>query len=81
MKQDIRPGLIKSRSQQRNHDLEKKKAIFKTIQRPIRVIESEQRSEGLSKPITSNNKGFALLQKMGYKPGEALGKSGTGTVA
>ena len=28
-------------------------------------------------PIDSSNKGFAMLQMMGYKPGMSLGKQGT----
>ena len=42
----------------------------------IKVIEDEARTRGLSQPISSDNKGFALLQKMGYKEGTSLGKSG-----
>lgn len=33
---------------------------------------------GLSNAITSQNKGFAMLTKMGYKQGEAIGKSSNG---
>lgn len=40
-------------------------------------MESEKRKEGLEKPIEQNNKGFALLQKMGYKPGSSIGKRGS----
>ncbi|PSN56852.1 hypothetical protein C0J52_08269 [Blattella germanica] len=32
----------------------------------------------LGEPIDKNNKGFELLQKMGYKPGTSLGKQGNG---
>ena len=42
----------------------------------IKVIENEAREKGLSMPISSDNKGFTLLQKMGYKEGTSLGKSG-----
>lgn len=42
----------------------------------IRVLECEKRKEGLEKPLEQSNKGFALLQKMGYKPGDSIGKSG-----
>ncbi|CAF3787785.1 unnamed protein product [Rotaria sp. Silwood1] len=37
------------------------------------VIEKEQREHGLSTAITSDNKGFQLLKKMGYKEGSKLG--------
>ena len=39
-------------------------------------MEAEKREEGLSKSLDVTNKGFALLQKMGYKPGDGIGKSG-----
>ena len=39
-------------------------------------MEAEKRDEGLNKSLDSSNKGFALLQKMGYKPGAGIGKSG-----
>ncbi|CAF3690501.1 unnamed protein product, partial [Rotaria sordida] len=37
------------------------------------LIEKEQREQGLSTAITSDNKGFQLLKKMGYKEGSKLG--------
>jgi len=45
-------------------------------EKPRHVIESEQREQGLSTAITSDNKGFQLLKKMGYKEGTKLGKNG-----
>lgn len=36
--------------------------------------------EGLNTSLSSSNKGFAMLQKMGYKEGQALGKSESGIV-
>ena len=44
--------------------------------KPRKVLEIEKREEGLSKTISSDNKGFAMLQKMGFKPGMTLGKKG-----
>lgn len=41
------------------------------------AIESEQREQGLSTAITSDNKGFQLLKKMGYKEGSKLGANQT----
>lgn len=32
-------------------------------------------TQALNKPISVENKGFQLLQKMGYKPGSSLGKN------
>lgn len=47
-----------------------------TKSKKIKVIENEAREKGLSLPISTGNKGFALMQKMGYKEGMSLGKSG-----
>ncbi|KDR11345.1 Coiled-coil domain-containing protein 75, partial [Zootermopsis nevadensis] len=84
VKEDIRPGLIHNRTQQRTHDIERKKKVTdednKQQNRPQRLIEAERREEGLNEAIADSNRGFALLQKMGYKPGMAIGKSGTGYV-
>ena len=41
------------------------------------AIEAEQREQGLSTAITSDNKGFQLLKKMGYKEGSKLGVNQT----
>ncbi|CAF0888608.1 unnamed protein product [Adineta ricciae] len=38
-----------------------------------KLIETEQREQGLSTAIASDNKGFQLLKKMGYKEGTKLG--------
>lgn len=43
--------------------------------KPSKVLEQERREEGLNKAISSQNKGFAMLTKMGYKEGQAIGKS------
>jgi hypothetical protein len=45
-------------------------------EKPRHVIEIEQREQGLSTAITSDNKGFQLLKKMGYKEGSKLGPNG-----
>ncbi|XP_066995682.1 G patch domain-containing protein 11 isoform X1 [Anabrus simplex] len=83
-KNDMRPGLIHNRSEQRKHCILKMKVQTdsenKRRYRPYRVIEKERREEGLKMAIGSDNKGFAMLQKMGYQPGTAIGKSGAGCV-
>ncbi|GAX81995.1 hypothetical protein CEUSTIGMA_g9423.t1 [Chlamydomonas eustigma] len=38
------------------------------------------REEGLNAPLSSKNKGFELLKKMGYQEGQGLGKSSSGRV-
>lgn len=77
---DVRPGLLHNRHQQRSHEIYKKKqehdAQAREKQKPVRIVEAERREEGLQEALGSDNKGFALLQKMGYKPGTAIGKSG-----
>ncbi|KAJ4451942.1 hypothetical protein ANN_03425 [Periplaneta americana] len=84
VKEDIRPGLIHNRTQKRTHDIHKKKTFTdeenKQRNKPLKLVEAERREEGLNEAICDNNRGFSLLQKMGYKPGMAIGKSGTGRV-
>jgi hypothetical protein len=45
-------------------------------EKPRRLIEVEQREQGLSTAIPSDNKGFQLLKKMGYTEGSKLGPNG-----
>jgi hypothetical protein len=40
---------------------------------PRRQLEEKERARGLNTPITADNKGFQLLQRMGFRPGDALG--------
>lgn len=47
---------------------------LKNKRQKLSVVERETREEALSKPISSDNKGFAMLSKMGYKPGMTLGR-------
>ena len=44
--------------------------------RPVKEIEVEKREEKLNKRLDSSNKGFAMLEKMGFKEGSGLGKHG-----
>lgn len=71
---EIRPGLLSRRAKRKINVNELKKEL--PTQKKAKVLEEEARSKGLSEPISSDNKGFALLQKMGYKAGTSLGKSG-----
>ena len=41
------------------------------------TLEFEFREQGLQTSLDSSNKGFELMAKMGYKPGDSLGKSNT----
>lgn len=77
---DTRPGLVWNRTTQRKYDLEKKHAEeserHKKSQMPVRELEAAKRNEALkTSSMSTSNKGFALMLKMGYKSGEALGKS------
>lgn len=49
-------------------------------QKPVKQLEAERREEGLSSAITSDNKGFSMLAKMGYKQGDAIGRHGSGGI-
>lgn len=64
-------------NQQRLHNQMKKKqkCELQNKMTSIKVLEEQRRQEGLEKAIDSNNKGFSLLQKMGYKPGSGIGKN------
>ena len=76
----MRPGLVLGHSNKRKIEIEKKRKnkheINKQTNKPIKVIQEERLKEGLDTALSSSNKGFAMLQKMGYKPGSSLGKQG-----
>lgn len=74
---DTRPGLV-SAAVARTHNIEKKNKVSnsKNVFKPKAVVEHEKREEGLQSAISSDNKGFAMLTKMGYKPGMGIGKKG-----
>lgn len=82
VQEDVRPGLTFSRSLKRKHEIEKKRLesnkLHKTKSR--KELEEESRNAGLDNAISSDNKGFAMLQKMGYKPGMKLGVQKESTV-
>ena len=74
---DKKPGLLSRNTANGYKKAEKhRKTCLKYNTKPIRQLEREKREEGLSNALDSSNKGFALLQKMGYKPGMSLGKKG-----
>ncbi|XP_068223608.1 G patch domain-containing protein 11 [Palaemon carinicauda] len=79
---DVRPGLVHSHSAKRRINMEKKKKETDTKHRsnfrPFKEVQKERLEEGLSTALNSSNKGFSMLQKMGYKPGTSLGKEGQG---
>ncbi|CAH3122400.1 unnamed protein product [Porites lobata] len=73
------PGLVpdkiakKYKKESKHNELNERNKI-----KPIRMRESEHREQGLASALDSSNKGFAMLQKMGFKHGMGLGKDGTG---
>ncbi|KAK4874290.1 hypothetical protein RN001_013650 [Aquatica leii] len=78
-KDDVRPGLLFNKTQKRTHEIYKQQQELK-LKKPKRYHEQEQevRDKGLSTAISEDNKGFQLLQKMGYKSGSGLGKEASG---
>ena len=86
---DVRPGLKMSHATKREHEALKKKQEVelaeakeksKASKMARQTLEEDQRKAGLDKRLDTSNKGFAMLQKMGYKQGESLGKDNTGRV-
>ncbi|KRT79843.1 hypothetical protein AMK59_8335 [Oryctes borbonicus] len=73
------PGLLFNRSQKRTHEQYKQK-LDEKVKKPKTYHEQEKeaREKGLSTAISSDNIGFKLLQKMGYKEGKSLGKNDSG---
>ena len=67
---------FQSHASQRSHALDKKRRAIldhqqelKKTKKSLSEKEAEKREEGLEKPLDQNNKGFAMLAKMGYKQG------------
>uniref|UniRef100_A0A915C6N7 G patch domain-containing protein 11 n=2 Tax=Parascaris univalens TaxID=6257 RepID=A0A915C6N7_PARUN len=78
---DIRPGITLSYAQRRIMKIEAEKHENEERLRhmPKRAeLERELRESALSTPICEDSKGFALLTKMGYKPGMSLGRKKEG---
>ncbi|KAH0622565.1 hypothetical protein JD844_024970 [Phrynosoma platyrhinos] len=80
--QDVRPGMPLPRRVKETFKKEEKQkeANEKSRQKSIKEQEKEQRETVLNIALGNENKGFAMLQKMGYKTGQPLGKSGKGIV-
>ncbi|KAF7255357.1 hypothetical protein EG68_10132 [Paragonimus skrjabini miyazakii] len=70
------PGLVTVRSitRKRTHEEVSKKCLSDSTA----PREAKLREEGLQKQVDPTNKGFSLLIKMGYKPGQGLGKNAEG---
>ncbi|KAM7362578.1 G patch domain-containing protein 11-like [Cochliomyia hominivorax] len=77
--QDVRPSLINNRGKKRQIEVELKHKEHNKKQKELKqltgaAVDNERLQIALSKPLEQENKGFKLLAKMGYKPGQALGK-------
>ena len=68
--------LFQTHADKRMHDVLKKKEEVKALaatkepKKTKKELEEANRQEGLKKSLDSSNKGFAMLQKMGYKAGK-----------
>nr|XP_028580091.1 G patch domain-containing protein 11 isoform X1 [Podarcis muralis] len=80
--QDIRPGMpmLRRTKEVFKKEEKQKEANERSRQKSIKEQEKEQRDTVLNIALGNENKGFAMLQKMGYKSGQPLGKSGKGIV-
>ncbi|XP_026869895.2 G patch domain-containing protein 11 isoform X1 [Electrophorus electricus] len=79
---DVRPGMPmvkRAKEALRRETLHKEKNI-QNNQKSYKEHERDRRDAALETSISSENKGFALLSKMGYKLGQGLGKEGGGRV-
>lgn len=68
--------MLRQIREARRKEEKQQEANLKNRQKSLKEEEEERRDIGLKNALGSENKGFALLQKMGYKSGQALGKSG-----
>uniref|UniRef100_T1JL29 G patch domain-containing protein 11 n=1 Tax=Strigamia maritima TaxID=126957 RepID=T1JL29_STRMM len=77
---DVKPGLLFTHSLKTKFAKDVKQKISnessKTV--PKKVLEQQRRETGLQNALSVENKGFAMMQRMGYKPGTAIGKTGIG---
>ncbi|XP_054653933.1 G patch domain-containing protein 11 isoform X2 [Dunckerocampus dactyliophorus] len=80
--QDVKPGvsMVRRVKEAIKREEKHKQNNIKNRQKTYKEQEKESREAALQSSITNDNKGFALLQKMGYKAGQGLGKQGAGRV-
>ncbi|XP_028324498.1 G patch domain-containing protein 11 isoform X1 [Gouania willdenowi] len=80
--QDVKPGVSMPRrvKEAMKKEEQHKEKNVKNRQKTYKEQEKESREAALQSTISNENKGFALLQKMGYKSGQGLGKQGAGRV-
>ncbi|XP_037638958.1 G patch domain-containing protein 11 [Sebastes umbrosus] len=80
--QDVKPGvsMVRRVKEAMKKETKQKETNIKNRQKTYKEQEKESREAALQNSLCRENKGFALLQKMGYKAGEGLGKKGAGRV-
>ncbi|XP_023133810.1 G patch domain-containing protein 11 [Amphiprion ocellaris] len=80
--QDVKPGvnMVRRVKEAMKKEVQQKEKNIKNRQKTYKEQEKESRETALQSSISNDNKGFALLQKMGYKAGQGLGKEGAGRV-
>ncbi|XP_041866504.1 G patch domain-containing protein 11 [Melanotaenia boesemani] len=80
--QDVKPGvsMVRRVKEAMKKEEQQKEKNIKNRQKTYKEQEKESREVALQSSISNENKGFALLQKMGYKAGQGLGKEGAGRV-
>lgn len=80
--QDVKLSLIQNSSMKRQHEIETKRLEqLKNKSKPMHEVQKEKMNEGLNTALASDNKGFAMLSKMGFKPGTSLGKASQSSTA
>ncbi|XP_020813705.1 G patch domain-containing protein 11 [Drosophila serrata] len=76
--QEVRPSLVQDRGKKRQIEVETKKEEQRKRQREATAssgtVDNARLQQSLSQPLSTDNKGFQLLAKMGYKAGSGLGK-------
>ncbi|KAK5908248.1 hypothetical protein CgunFtcFv8_016322 [Champsocephalus gunnari] len=79
---DVKPGvsMVRRLKEEIKKETEIKETNIKNRQKTYKEQEKESREAALQNSICNENKGFAILQKMGYKAGQGLGKAGAGRV-
>ncbi|KAL0133312.1 hypothetical protein PUN28_000812 [Cardiocondyla obscurior] len=80
--QTVSPSLLHKHSDRRQFKIMKKKAEIEARMKKqtklLKAMEAQKREEGLLNAIASDNKGFEILLKMGYTPGQGIGKDQSG---
>lgn len=68
--------MVRRVKEQMKKEINQNETNIKNRQKTFKEQEKESREAALQNSISADNKGFALLQKMGYKSGQGLGKEG-----